>query len=106
MLNYVQPGDSITIPAPDDVTSGQGVQVGALFGVASTDALSGVDVALGTSGVYVLAKEPTTDTFAIGDEVEWDAANGHVTPVDTGKAIGVVVEPAGATDSAVRVRLA
>ncbi len=41
MQNYVQRGDVVTLPAPYDVLSGAGAQVGQLFGVAGCDALSG-----------------------------------------------------------------
>jgi|GEM_PF-4444391 len=38
MKNYIQPGDSITVPAPADVKSGDLVVVGDLFGVAQFSA--------------------------------------------------------------------
>ena len=38
MKNFIQPGDSLTVSAPYAVTSGQGVLVGALFGIAAYDA--------------------------------------------------------------------
>lgn len=106
MRNYVQPGDTITIPAPEAVISGQPIQVGALFGIASTTALAGSDVALGVTGVYELPKEPTTDVLAVGDAVEWDAGAGHVVALDSGNRVGVVVAGAAATNPTVRVRLA
>ncbi|MFX8485459.1 DUF2190 family protein, partial [Acinetobacter baumannii] len=40
MRNYVQPGDSLAVsvlPYTGGVTAGQGVLVGALFGVAAVD---------------------------------------------------------------------
>lgn len=38
MRNYIQPGDNLTLNAPAAVISGQGVQIGDLFGVANGDA--------------------------------------------------------------------
>ena len=38
MKNFIQPGDSLTVSAPYAVTSGQGVLIGALFGIAAYDA--------------------------------------------------------------------
>ena len=40
MKNFVQPGLSVLLPMPYDRTSGQGVLVGALFGVVAVDALA------------------------------------------------------------------
>ena len=42
--NFIQDGDIITVAAPYDVTSGGGLQVGGLFGVALTTAAAGADV--------------------------------------------------------------
>lgn len=105
MKNFVQHGHVCTITAPSPLTSGQGFQVGQLFGVASADATAGQSVALATAGVFDLPKEATTDTFAVGDPVEWDAANARVTSLDTGLKVGVAVEAASATASTVRVLL-
>lgn len=56
MKNYSQSGDIIEIAAPADVSSGDLVIVGKLFGVAATDAKSGERVNIHTEGVYELAK--------------------------------------------------
>ena len=105
MKNYVQKGDHITVAAPAAVSSGDGVLIGSLFGVASTDAESGAEVALVTRGVVALPKEATTDTFAVGDPVEWDAGNDRVAALDTGDQIGVAVEAAGASKATVAVKI-
>ena len=105
MKNFIQTGDSITIPAPVTVTSGTGVQIGALFGIAATDAPNGTDVAIATRGVFELPKEATTDTFEVGDAVEWDDVNDRVTALASGAQIGVAVTAATATASTVRVIL-
>lgn len=54
MKNYIQSGDVITVAAPADVSSGDFVAIGALFGVAQASAMAGEDVALATRGVFQL----------------------------------------------------
>lgn len=54
--NFIQPGCTISVTAPADVTSGALVKVGVLCGVAQHDALSGAAVEIGLDGVYDLAK--------------------------------------------------
>ena len=105
MNNFIQKGDSITVAAPDTIVSGQGVLIGSLFGVASTDAETGADVALATRGVFELPKEATPDTYAVGDPLEWDAVNDRLAPLDSGVQIGVAVTTAGATAASVAVRI-
>lgn len=100
MKNFIQTGDSITVTAPINVVSGQGVLIGSLFGVAATTAATGDDVALSCRGVFAL---PAADLLAVGDPVEWDAANSQVAALDAGNQVGVVVGTAG--PSAVAVRL-
>lgn len=102
MKNYIQPGNSITIPAPVAVLSGDVVAVGALIGIAATDAASGEDVAISTRGVYELPK--AAEILNIGDAVEIDGS-GAVTVLDAGNQIGVVVKPAAAGDATARVRI-
>lgn len=105
MKNYIQKGDTITITAPAAITSGSGVLIGSLFGVAATDADTGADVAISTVGVFDLPKEATTATFTVGDPVEWAAMNKRVAALDEGERVGVVVAIAGATAPSVAVRL-
>lgn len=105
MKNYIQPGDTVTIPAPADITSGSGVLVGSLFGIASTNATTGEDVAVAVKGVFDLPKEATTDAFDIGDNVKWDVDNDRVTSATTTNRNAVVIAAATATASTVRVRL-
>jgi len=56
MKNFVQPGDNLDVVAPATVSSGDGVLVGSIFGVAFEDKASGETVALGVEGVYELPK--------------------------------------------------
>lgn len=105
MKNFVQQGTNITLFVGKDVASGQGVQAGSLFGVAIADAESGDLVTITTEGVFTLPKEATTDTFAVGDAVEWDDVNSRIAALDSGVAVGVIVKAASATDAKASVRL-
>lgn len=78
MKTFIQSGDAVTVPAPANVSSGDGVQVGSLFGVANADAVSGADVVLSTTGVYTLPKT-SAQAWAIGAAIHWDAENGVAT---------------------------
>ncbi|MCF6232089.1 MAG: DUF2190 family protein [Rhodobacteraceae bacterium] len=105
MKNFIQKGDSITVTAPADVSSGDGVLVDALFGVASGDALTGADVVLATTGVFDLPKV-TADDLTFGKRAYWNAGTGEVTAtVSSNKLIGVAVVAAGAGAATVAVRL-
>lgn len=107
MKNYVQPGDSITITATAAATSGDGVLVGNLFGIASGDAAIGDKLVLATTGVFTMSKV-STDVIAVGAVVYWDDGNGLVTTDDdTGnnELIGLAVTTAGNPSGTVNVRL-
>lgn len=105
MKNFVHIGDNITIPAPATVTSGELVIVGSLFGIASTDALTGERVTLSTTGVFEMAKV-AADDMSVGDVVYYDEASDLVTITATDNTkIGLTVEDAGNGVGTVRVRL-
>jgi predicted RecA/RadA family phage recombinase len=104
--NYVEQGDFVTVPAPADVTSGEGVVVGtALFGVAAADALSGTPVALGMRGVYTLPKTSAL-AIAIGDLLYWNDGTKTLTKTNTDMLVGVAVSAAANPSPTVNVRLA
>ena len=50
--NFVQPGETLTLPAPATFASGAGVLIGAIFGIAQGDAASGALVDITTQGVW------------------------------------------------------
>ncbi|MEM6890268.1 MAG: capsid cement protein [Pseudomonadota bacterium] len=107
MKNYVQPGDSITLTAATVASSGDGVLVGSLFGIASGDAAIGEALVLTTKGVFTLSK-PTTDVMAVGDVLYWDDSAGLVTTNDDTGAnprVGLAVTAAGNPSGSVNVRL-
>ena len=73
MRNFVQSGDTLTIPAPAAVLSGEPVIAGAIVGIASGDAASGEPVDVATVGVFTLPKI-AANGFVLGAKAYWDAA--------------------------------
>lgn len=112
MRNFVQPGDNIDLAsAPYNVLSGQGVVVGRLFGTANADALIGAPVVITTEGVFDIAKN-ANDTFAVGDEVNFNALDLKAHSNDTQDsnsggtiAVGICVQAAGVGALTVRTKL-
>jgi predicted RecA/RadA family phage recombinase len=113
MTNYIQKGDPLPMKAPYAVSSGGGMKVGVMFGVAAVDAALNDIIEAATEGVFDLAKD--TSTFTDGAAVYWDdTAKKATSTVGTNLAIGVaaLIQPSGASalggatgDATVRVRL-
>ena len=107
MKNYVQDGDTDTLPAPYAVTSGQGVLIGAMFGVAARDAANGAEVELNLVGVFDLPKA-ASQAWTVGQRIYWDnTAKNTTNVVGTNTLIGVATIPVGGTagETTGRVRL-
>ena len=107
MRNYVQPGDSLTLAVPyaGGVTSGQGVLVGALFGVAAVDGVQNAIIECQTKGVFDIAKEPALAITA-GSRLFWDNTNRRLTTTATGSfQVGMATVAALAADTTVRAVL-
>lgn len=105
MKNYVQKGENLTLPAPADVLSGEGVVIGSIFGVAAGDALSGADVDLVTEGVFELPKVSAL-AIAVGDKIYFDSATKLVNKTASGNTyVGVAVTAAANPSGFVNVRL-
>jgi predicted RecA/RadA family phage recombinase len=107
MRNYIQPGDSLAVAVPyaGGVLAGQGLLVGALFGVAAVDGAQNAVIEAATQGVFDIAKEPALAITA-GARVFWDNANRRVTTTATGNfCIGLATQAALAADATVRVWL-
>lgn len=105
MKNYIQKGETLTIPAPVAVLSGEPVIAGAIVGIASGDALSGAAVDVATSGVFELPKV-AANTFTLGAPVYWDADDKLATSTATDNTkLGVAVAAAAASTATVQVRL-
>lgn len=105
MKTFIQPGDSLTVTAPYAVTSGQGVLVGALFGIAAYDAALGATVEIQTQGVFDISKQPALAITA-GARVFWDDTNRRLTTTATGNyQVGIATAAALAADTTVRAWL-
>ncbi len=106
MKNYIQPGNIITVTAPTGgVTSGAGLLVGNLFGIATADAVAGADLEMVTVGVFDLPKAETA-VFAAGDPVSWNATNAQtVAPASGMIPVGIAVTPAANGETTARIRL-
>ena len=106
MKNFIQRGDMITVTAPTGgVTSGRGVLIGNLFGVAATTTAEGENVEIATVGVYELPKLASA-VIAAGGRVAWDDTAKQVVLPGTGMVpIGIATVAAGNGVATVRVRL-
>lgn len=107
MKTYVQPGRTITLAAPYAVASGDGLLVGAIFGVATASAALGEPVEACLVGVFDL-KKTASQAWNVGDKVYWDNANKEVTKtVGSNVAVGAAIEAvgSGAGETIGRVRL-
>jgi predicted RecA/RadA family phage recombinase len=101
--NFVQPGDVITAPAPaGGVSSGDGVLVANVFGIAAYDAAAGQPVEVSVTGCYRLPK--AAGALAFGVRAYWNGTT--VTGTASGNTkIGLVSQAAAADDATVVVRL-
>lgn len=105
MKNYVQPGNTITVPAPANVLAGAGVLVGNIFGIAAYDALSGDDVEIAMTGVFDLPKVSAQE-WTVGATIYWDNSEKVcTTTASSNKAIGLAILAAANPSAIGRVRL-
>ncbi|MEQ8693895.1 MAG: DUF2190 family protein [Gammaproteobacteria bacterium] len=106
MKNYIQNGDMITVAAPvGGVTSGQGLRLGSMFGVAAVTAAEGEAVEIATTGVFELPKDAAT-VIDQGDRVAWDDIAKEIALPAVGlHLVGVAVTTAGNGITKVQVRL-
>lgn len=110
MKNYVMTGDTIVVPAPYVLTSGQGALVGTMFGVAKMDAVNGADVPLKVEGVFDLTKTGS-QAWTVGVAIYWDNAAKNCTTTSAsntkiGVAVAAVDSAAGSTIGRVRLNAA
>ncbi|MCF3935015.1 DUF2190 family protein [Acuticoccus sp. M5D2P5] len=103
MKNFIQNGDTVTMPAPYDVASGAGALVGSLFGVAVAGYASGDTKAqFKTTGVYTLPKT-SAQAWTVGAKVYWDDDNKVATTTATDNTLIGVALAAAANPSATGV---
>lgn len=106
MQNYVQNGHVITVATPaGGVTSGEGLIVGNIFGVAAYSAAEGDPLELATTGVYKLPKASAA-VLTVGARVAWDNTAKNINVPGAGRfPVGVATEVAGNGITSVAVRL-
>jgi predicted RecA/RadA family phage recombinase len=83
MRNFVQSGNVISVIAPYSLVSGQGVKVGALFGISPANYALGEQVDVIRQGVYDLSAA-SADVGNPGDKIYWDDTNRRLTTTATG----------------------
>jgi predicted RecA/RadA family phage recombinase len=106
MKNFIQPGCTVTVDSPaGGVSSGEGVLIGALFGIAAFSAPAAAPLEIATEGVFDLPKV-TGETFAQGQKAYWDSTAKKVTStVGSNAWIGVALQGVNGSATKVRVRL-
>lgn len=105
MKNFVQPGDVIEIKAAAALTSGDGVKLGALFGVATKTVLINEQVNVQVTGVVDIAKV-SAQAWVAGDRIYWDDTAKKADKTATvGQLIGVATAAAANPSSTGKVRL-
>jgi predicted RecA/RadA family phage recombinase len=107
MRNFIQPGDSLglVVPYVGGVLSGQGVLVGAIFGIAAVDGAQNATIECQTEGVFDITKEPALAITA-GARVFWDNTNRRITTTLAGNfQVGLATQAALAADTTVRATL-
>jgi predicted RecA/RadA family phage recombinase len=104
MQNFVHQGITLTLTAPYAVSSGGGVKVGNIFGVAATTHIQGDSMEAMVQGVFDLAKDASV--FAQGDLVYWDdTAKAATSTVGANLLIGTAEQAQLTGDATVRVKL-
>lgn len=100
--NFIQPGGTITLNAPADVVSGQGVLAGKFFGVCAYSAAINTPVEVTLEGVFELPK--VAGAVTQGQLLYWTGT--ALTTFASGNIlVGAATEAAVSDDPTVRVRL-
>ena len=90
MKNFVQPGNNVTVTAAATTTSGQLVVQPSLVGVALTDAASGAEVEIATTGVFKYAMASGA-TLNVGALAYLNSSDELTNTAGSDPAVGVVV---------------
>lgn len=105
--NRIQAGNHMPHTLTADATSGNGILVGDLFGVALNTGVSGDDIQVSLEGVWELPKT-TADVVTQGAPLYWDDTAKEVTTDDNSganKQAGFAFAAAGNGDETVQVKL-
>ena len=103
--NFIQPGKSITVPAPSGgAVSGRVVVAGALHGVAVFSAAEGEPVEISLEGVYELPKV-SAQAWTVGAPIYVTSAGAATTVATDNTLIGAAVAVAANPSPAGLVRL-
>lgn len=109
MKTKIESGDVLTVTAPSGgTTSGVGVLIGSIFGIAVTTNDAGDSVAIHRSGVFDHTAEGagSGQAWATGDVVYWDNTNKRLTKTSSANTrVGVAVAPKVTTDVVGRFRI-
>jgi predicted RecA/RadA family phage recombinase len=104
-MAYIQPGSTLSLTAPRDVTPGVGVLVGALFAVALGTYAEDAVGEFSTEGVHEIAKT-SAQAWTEGAAIYWDNTEFKATTDSAaGRLIGVATEAAANPSSTGRVKL-
>lgn len=106
MKTFIQPGNIITVTTPvGGITAGQGLLIGGLFGIATSDALQGDGVEIAVTGVFDMPKASTA-VIAQGDQVAWDDTAKEIVLPGVGLfPVGIATTAAGNGVATISVRL-
>lgn len=105
MKNFVQPGDVVSLVAPADVASGEGLKVGAIVGIATHAAKAGEKVETKLGGVFDV-KKTSAQAWTPGAAIYWDDAAKAFTTTSSGNTkVGAALLDAANPSDVGRVRL-
>lgn len=82
MKNYLQSGNTLQVPAPRAIASGDVVVVGVLAGIAAHNAASGAQVSIETEGCFAVKKTPA-QAWTVGQAIYVTPATGVCTTATT-----------------------
>ena len=104
MKNHISQGVNLTLFAPEDVSSGDPVLVGNLFGIAAGNAAMDEEVDIVTQGIFRMNKVSAL-AIMTGDAIYYDDTTKLVSKTDTDVRIGAAMETVltGVTTIAVRL---
>jgi len=95
MKNFLSQGNTLTFTAAAAYSSGDGVLLGSIFGVAAGDIANGDDGVLNLVGTYQLVKT-ASQAWTVGAAIYWDDGNSECTTVaEDNVLIGAAVAAVG-----------